>query len=75
MQAAGGRGEQRRQALAAAGKDCKLAQLRQAIQALEAKLLDLMQCKAAEYATSRLACLPHHHYIMSLKPATCQLSC
>ena len=40
--------EQRRLALAAAAKDCKLAQLRQATQALEAKLLHLMQAKAQE---------------------------
>ena len=38
--------QQRRLALAAAAKDSKLAQLRQAIQALEAKLLHLMQAKA-----------------------------
>ena len=48
LQVAGDRNEQRRHALAAAAKDCKLAQLRQAIQTLEAKLLHLMQAKAQE---------------------------
>lgn len=45
------RSEQRRHALAAAAKDRKLAQLRQAIQALEAKLLHLMQARAQQYAS------------------------
>ncbi len=42
----GERGEQRRQALAAAAKDAKLSQLRRNMQALEAKLIHAMQTDA-----------------------------
>ncbi len=42
----GERGEQRRQALAAAAKDAKLSQLRRNVHALEAKLIHAMQTDA-----------------------------
>lgn len=55
MQAEGrDRGEQRRQALAAAAKDAKLSHLRRNIQSLEAKLIHAMHTNADRYATLQL---------------------
>ncbi len=59
----GERGEQRRQALAAAAKDAKLSQLRRNMQALEAKLIHAMQTDAHRSAMQTDAHRPvcRHH--------------
>ncbi|DBA77876.1 TPA: hypothetical protein ACH3X1_009228 [Trebouxia sp. C0004] len=52
----GERGEQRRQALAAAAKDAKLSQLRRNMQGLEAKLIHAMQSDAHRHAVPEIVC-------------------
>ncbi len=71
----GERGEQRRQALAAAAKDAKLSQLRRNMQALEAKLIHAMQTDAHRSACRHPASSRPHDLCQAKLILTWIVSC